>query len=731
MGRREDMVKKAHSLMYDLPRIRNIGIVAHIDHGKTTLTDNLIYGAGLLAEELAGKAVVMDSYILEAQRGITILAGNVSLVYSYGGHDYLINLIDTPGHVDFGGQVTRAMRAIDGAVVVVDAVEGTMPQTETVIRQALKEKVKPVLFINKVDRLINELQINAEEMQNRFIRIIGKVNVLIKRFAAPEFKESWQVSVNEGTVAFGSAYNNWAISFPYMQKTGMTFKDIYNGCKEEKQKELAKKLPAFQVILEMVIKHLPDPAFAQKIRIPHIWKGDLNSDIAKSMIGCNKDGKLAIMITSMKVDPHAGEIATGRIYSGTARKGVKVYLINSIKESVLQQVGVYMSKTDRIQVEDVPAGNIAAIVGLREAYAGETVAEDKIEPFEAIKHYSEPVVTKSVEAKNPKDLPKLIEVLREIAKEDPTVVITINEETGEHLISGMGELHLEILEYMISHDKKLEIETSQPIVVYRESVFGKSPEVEGKSPNRHNKFYITVEPLEDSAYEAIVLGEVPEGRPKDIKTIAQRLKAKGMDYDEAKRIWEIYNRNVFIDASKGVQYLNEAKELILQGFKEAMDAGPLCQEKCTKLKIKLIDASLHEDSVHRGPAQVIPATKRSILAAMLMTDVALLEPKQKLFISVPQEYMGAVTNDVQGRRGQILEMNQEEDVLAVVSKVPVAEMFGFAAGIRSATQGRALWTTEYLGYERLPKQLQSDIVRKIRERKGLKVEVPTPNDFLE
>jgi elongation factor 2 len=731
MGRKGQVVEKAHGLMYRLENIRNFGIVAHIDHGKTTLTDNLIYGGGLMSEELAGKEVVMDSYILEYERGITILAGNISLVYDYNGKDYLVNLIDTPGHVDFGGQVTRAMRAIDGAIVVICAVEGVMPQTETVIRQALKERVRPVLFINKVDRLINELQVTPEQMQERFAKIITKVNSLIKKFAPEEFKEKWQVDVEGGTVAFGSAYSNWAISYPFMQETKLSFKDIYDHCKQEKQKELAKKLPCYKIILDMVINHLPNPLTAQKYRIPGIWHGDLDSQAAKDMMNCNRDGKLVIMVTGMKVDPHAGEIATGRVFSGSAKKGIKVFLINKMMDATLQQIGVYMSKTERFQVEDVPAGNIAAITGLRDAYAGETVAEDRIEPFEAITHYSEPVITKSVEAKSPKDLPKLIEALRQIGKEDPTVKVQINEETGEHLISGMGELHLEIIEYMIQHDKKVEIETSKPIVVYRETVMKESPEVEGKSPNRHNKFYLVAEPMEERVYEGLMSGEIPEGRPKDIKTLAKRLEDRGMDHNEAKKIWEIYNRCAFIDMTKGAQYLNEAKDLILQGFEEAMDAGPIAQEKCTKLKIKLMDVKLHEDAVHRGPAQVIPAVKRAILAAMLYGDAVLLEPKQKLFISVSQEYMGAVSNDIQGRRGQILELTQEEDLLSIVSKVPIAEMFGFAAGIRSATQGRALWTTEYLGYERLPKEMQNQIVRNVRERKGLKAESPTPNDFLE
>jgi len=731
MGRREQMAEKAHEIMYYPEKIRNLGIVAHIDHGKTTLSDNLIFGAGLMSEELTGKACEMDSYELEAERGITIFSANISMVYNYEkeNKEYLINLIDTPGHVDFGGGVTRAMRAVDGAIVVACAVEGVMPQTETVLRQALKEKVKPVLYINKVDRLLNELQVGPEELQNRMIKIIAKVNELIKKYAIGDLKEKWQVKVQDGSVAFGSAYNNWAISIPYMKKTGIGFKEIYEHCKDEKQKELSKKIPGYQIILDMVVKHLPSPQEAQKYRIPHIWQGEPESEIGKAMANCSKDGKPVIMVTSISTDPHAGEIATARIYSGTIKKGLKLNLINSLKEGTIQQVALYMN-AGRIQLTDIPAGNIAAISGLKEAFAGETAAEEKIEPFESIKHYSEPVITKSVEAKNPKDLPKLIEALRQLAKEDPTVKVEINEETGEHLLSGMGELHLEILEHVLRKDKKVEIETSPPIIVYRESVGTLGSEVEGKSPNKHNKFYITAEPLSDEIFNAIKEGQIQEGKIRDAKKLTEKLRELGMEKNEAKKVWYIQNGCILIDVTKGIQNLHETKELVIQGFQEAVNSGPLAREKCSKVQIKLHDAKLHEDAVHRGPSQVIPAFKRAVLAAILKADASLLEPKQKLFISVPQEYMGAVSNDVQGRRGQVLEMNQEEDALAITSKVPVAEMFGFAASIRSATQGRSVWTTEYLGYEKLPKNMQPEIIKKIRQRKGLKETIPTAEDFM-
>ena len=292
MGRKEDNIKKATEVMHILPQIRNLCIAAHIDHGKTTLSDNLIAGAGMMSEDLAGKSRVLDFDEQESARGITINAASASMVHGVDGTDYLINLIDTPGHVDFGGDVTRAMRAVDGCFILACAVEGPMPQTETVVRQALKEKVKPVLFINKVDRLINELQVTPEDMMERFQETIRKVNKLIRQFAPEEFKKSWQVDVASGTVAFGSAYHNWGITVPFMQKTGINFKDIFEYCNNEQQRELSRKAPVHEVLLDMAVTKLPGPVEAQAYRIPNIWNGDLDTPIGKAMMNCDPDACL-------------------------------------------------------------------------------------------------------------------------------------------------------------------------------------------------------------------------------------------------------------------------------------------------------------------------------------------------------------------------------------------------------------------------------------------------------
>ncbi len=672
------MIAKIKELMYEPDQIRNIGICAHIDHGKTTLSDNLLAGAGMISEELAGDQRFLDFDEQEQARGITIDAANVSMVHDYKEKEYLINLIDTPGHVDFGGDVTRAMRAVDGAVVVVCAVEGIMPQTETVFRQALKENVKPVLFINKVDRLINELKLEPEELQNRFIKIFMEANKLIKNMAPEDKKDEWALDFTNGSVAFGSAYHNWAINVPTMQETGVNFKDIIDYCNAENEKELAQKVPLSDVLLGMVVEHLPSPKEAQVYRVPNIWDGDPDSPAGKGMVETSPDGPLAVMVTNVSVDKHAGEIATGRVYGGAIEKGTEVYLVGSHGKSRVQQVGVYFGP-ERVNV-----------------------------------------VTVAVEAKNTKDLPKLIEVLRQVGKEDPTVKIDINEETGEHLVSGMGELHLEVIGYRIG-EKGVDITTSEPIVVYRETVRQLSPQVEGKSPNKHNRFYITVEPLEQSIFDAIQDGDLKEGRVKG-KEAANDFMEYGLEKEEARRVWAVHNRSLFLNMTRGIQYLDEVKELLLEGFESTLESGPLGEEICMGLKFKLHDAKLHEDAVHRGPAQVLPAIRNAILGSMTLAEPSLLEPMQKVVIDTPNDYMGACTREIQNRRGQIVDMGQEGDMARIESKVPVAEMFGFAGDIRSAAEGRCLWSTEIAGFEPLPREMQAQIVREIRQRKGLSPE---------
>ncbi|HEQ78711.1 MAG TPA: elongation factor EF-2, partial [Euryarchaeota archaeon] len=565
-----------------------------------------------------------------------------------------------------------------------------------------------------------------EQMQEKFMKIIAEVDRLIKKNCPPEYRKEWSLNVEGGSVAFGSAYHNWAISVPFMKKTGISFKDIFDFCAQGEQKTLAKKSPIHQVLLDMTIEHLPNPLEAQKRRIPKIWRGEDDSPVGKAMINCDPKGDVTFMVTKIIMDPHAGEVAVGRLFSGSVKRGQELYVIGMPNKQRAQLVSLSVGP-DRIPVESMGAGNIANVSGLRDAIAGSTVSNSPdLQPFERILHYSEPVVTVAIEAKSTKDLPKLVEVLRSIAKADPSIVVDINQETGESLMSGMGELHLEITQYRIEKEHGVPIKASPPIVVYRECVDKLGGPFEGKSPNKHNRFYLTVEPLEEKVLKAILTGDITsELRIKKNKETDAILQEGGWSKEEIKGLKAVHNGCVLIDSTKGIQYLHETMELIVQSFAEAMNGSPLAREKAMGIKVKLHDAKLHEDNIHRGPAQVIPAVRSSIFGAMCVAGRILLEPMQKVFIQVPDDHMGSATSELQTRRGTILDMGSEGDQATIDAVAPVAEMFGFAGAIRGATSGRAIWSTENSGYQKVPRELQDNIVKQIRTRKGLN---PEPQD---
>jgi len=716
-----DNTDKVKELQNDPTHIRNIAICAHIDHGKTTFSDNLLAGAGMMSEDLAGKARTLDFHDDETERGITIDSASVSMVHEVDGQEYLINLIDTPGHVDFGGDVTRAMRAVDGAIVLSCASEGIMPQTETVLRQALKERVRPILFINKVDRLIREVKLTPEEMQKRFIGIINSVNALIAEIAEPEYKQKWQVNVADGTVAFGSAFHNWALSIPYMQEKKISFKEVIDAYEAggEEYKVLAKKAPIHEVVLGMVVNNHPDPVTAQAYRIPKIWHGDLESEAGKDFMSCNIKGEVAFVPIKIVVDPHAGEVAAGRLFGGTIKQGDELYM-NIAKTKVrAQQVSIYKGAS-RLQLDEVVAGNIVGIVGLRDVVVGETVSVNPIEPFEAISHLFEPVVTKSISANRTADLPKLIEILRQVGKEDPSLRIEINEETGESLMSGMGELHLEIIENRIKSEKGLEITMGPPIIVYRESVAKKSDIAVGRSPNKHNDFFVIVEPLEENIIEAIANGTLPIGRiKKKDKALDETLVGLGITRDEAQQYRHIYKGSVFQDRTKGIVQVGEVIELLLDAFEQVMDAGPLAREPCHKMKVSVVDMKLHEDAIHRGPAQVYPAVRDAIKEGFAKAVPVIFEPVQVHQIEAPTNFMGAVTSLVSTKRGQLIDVEQDETGVTVRAEIPVSEMIGWTSDLRSATEGRGVSSLVSQTFKKLPTDNQVKVIKQIRERKGL------------
>jgi elongation factor 2 len=730
----EEIVK----LMNNTERIRNTSIIAHVDHGKTTLSDSLLAAAGIISEQVAGQKLFLDSWELEQKRQMTVFASNISLVHTFKGVDYLINLIDTPGHIDFSGNVTRSLRAVDGALVVVDAVEGPMTQTETVLMQALRERVKPILFINKVDRLIRELKLTPEEIQKKFARIITRINSIIEKYAPPEHKKDWQVKVEDGRVAFGSALHKWGLNLPHMKAKGVTFKDIieaYTGEPEEigrKVEALSKRIPVYEPVLDMFCEHLPSPLEAQPYRQSQIWPGDPNSPVGKAMAKVDPNGPLLMCITFIEVDPHSGVVAIGRVFSGTVEKGKTVRLVTSRQKGSIQQVYMSMA-TDRVIVEKIPAGNIAALSGLPSIHVGETIAEEGVEtaPFEALKYVSDPVVTVAVEPEDVKDLPLFDKVIHKLTLEDPNLHFKIDKESGQYLLSGMGELHLEVTAYRMQ-EAGLKVRMSKPIVIYRETISRdyKGPPVMGKSPNKHNRLWVTVERLQPEVIEAIKTGKINEMQSRDER---QKILMKefGWSTEDARNVIAIEGTNVLVNRIKGRQYVEEVLDHVRSGFRDAVTTGVLAKEPMYGLKVNLEDILIHEDPVHRGPAQILPMTWRPIWGAFLLSEPKLLEPILSFECKVPNDFVSPVITLLQKRRGKILDMINEEDMVIVKAELPVAESFGIADELRSSTQGRAFWATQFSRWAPVPESMQAEVIRQIRERKGLPPTPPRPEEFCE
>jgi len=710
-------------------QIRNFGVIAHVDHGKTTMSDSLLAYSGIIAPSAAGSALAMDFDKEEQQRGITIYQANVTLHFTKNDKEYVINMIDTPGHVDFSGRVIRSLRAIDGAVVVCDAVEGIMTQTETVTRMALEERVRPVLFINKVDRLIKELRLTPEKMQEQLANVVANFNQLVETYAEPEYRDKWKVSIQDASVTFGSAKDRWAINVDLMKERGITFKDVIDAYGGKKVEDLVEKAPLADAVLGMVVKHHPAPHEAVRYRIPQIWKGDLDSDVGKALLACSDDGPTIMMIVNMVLDKAAGPVAIGRLFSGTVKDGQTISIIDAKRDGRIQSVNFFMGN-QREQVGELGAGNIPALLGLTEARAGNTISTVKDIPmFEGVKYVSEPVVQVAVEPKHPKDLPKLVEVLKQLTIEDPNLIVKIDEESGETIVAGMGVLHLDVATHRIE-DAGVDIVTSEPLINYRETVRSGCEPIMAKSPNRHNKIFMRVEPLEPEIAQMLRTGEISD--MKDKKVVSDLLKGAGWDTDTIKRVMRFDSRgNVLINGTKGVQFVQESTDSINSGFDEVMKEGPLCREQMRDCKFIFTHFVPHEDTAHRGLSQLGPASRRACAGALLTAGTTVLEPMLAIEVRVPTDVVGNVATVLSGKRGKVLDMAQKGASSIVTGEIPASETFTLSEEMRGQTAGRATWNTSFKAWTEVPKSMLSGAIADIRKRKGLPPDPPQASEFID
>jgi len=717
-------------------QIRNISITAHIDHGKTTLTDHLLAEAGLLAQSIAGEARALDYLPEEQRRGITIKTANISLVHETHGAAYLINLIDTPGHVDFTGKTTQALRATDGTIIVIDAVEEIMPQTETVTKQALEERVKPILFINKIDRLITELKLSPKQIENKLTHIITDFNNLIELHAEPDYAQKWKIDAKHGNVAFGSALHKWAFTLETAQQQSIRFTDIINTYRNHAYKKLETLLLIHRTILDIAVRHLPSPKEAQEYRIPRIWKGNLSSPVGQAMLNCTDTGPATIYITNAQTDPKNGLIATGRLYSGQIKPGAPVYLVNAQKILTIQQAAIYMSQY-RQPVDKITAGNIAAITGSDTIHTGETIVDlehkDAMVPFEPIRNPTEPVITVGIEPKQPKNLPRLIQALQCLAIEDQNITVTINKETGEYQLSGIGQLHLEIALKNLkdSSGQIIDINTPKPTVNYRETITKTGTMVHAKSPSKLNKITVQVQPLDQKTIDLIDDGSLTDQMNQ--QQIAETLRTEAdWPREQAENVWAVEtHRNILVNLAEQSEPLIEARDTIILGFKWACQNGPLSGEPMRGIKATIIDVQLDPDPQNRDSTQIMPATSRATLGSILTAKPVLLQPMCKIVVTAPPQHVGQVTTIITKKEGKIQTVEPKGPTTVITGFIPVAGTFNLTNEIRTATSGGAFWQATFDLWERVSQDKAAVIIQETRKKRGLPAQIPNADKFID
>ncbi|MBD3227782.1 MAG: hypothetical protein GF329_06300 [Candidatus Lokiarchaeota archaeon] len=753
----EKMIK-THPL--DLRRI--FSIVAHIDHGKSTACDYLMSRAGLMSRELDGQRRLTDSDEEEQERGITIFTSVVLLNYDYEDKTYLLEINDTPGHISFTGEVSRALRGSDGAVILVDALEGVMTQTITNIQLAIGDEwCKPVLFINKVDRLIMEKKLPPDKITSRFGEIIAEVNRHIENATPKPFKGKWKVDASKGQVVFGSAKDGWAFTIPQLQEKGWTaniiiekYKDVLETDNKEPIFWLKKQLPLDEALLEVIINHLPSPIEAQKYRMYKLWSGDIKKGLdiedpesikddreaytAYSLINIDKNGPLLGMITKIFIHPKSKRpTLIGRVWSGSIHQGDNIYLLNSKKTARIRRLGV-MEIDSLLPVDEVPAGNLFAMELPEMIPAGETFIriddKDKIEGFEEIVYASDPVVSRSIKPVDPQDLGKLGDVVGKWVMADPTAGFRKDEESGEYILSGIDPLQIEILVERIEDEVPIKIGT--PITVYHEAPTRKSFEVRTKCTEGHNKLRLFIEPLKEKTIKLIRTGKIKEYQDEKVRA---RILREQVDWDKklARRIWAIQENNILVNGSRGVQRLDRIKSYLVSTFRDFCFGGSLAKEPVMGIKCIITDATVHEDTTHTRGGQIFVMMFSALNIAFLNTNPALFEPILRIDIKVPANFQGSIMTIINQHRGRINNIKQIGESVEISGEIPTSEAVkaeggvGLADEIRSATEGRAIFGYQFLKFKMLPKSLQYETIinirtRKRREGKEISEDLPTP-----
>ena len=680
-----------------LEKTRNIGIAAHIDAGKTTTTERILFYSGMVHKmgEVHEGTAVTDWMEQERERGITITAAAITTSWK----DYKINIIDTPGHVDFTIEVERSMRVLDGVIAVFCSVGGVQPQSETVWRQADRYKVPRIVFVNKMDRMganfykvygqiRDRMRANAVPIQipigseENFRGIVDLVQMKAYIYNNNTGTDIEEVEIPDEVKELAAEYRtkliesvaetNDALTEKYLEGEELTEAEIraalrtgtISGTIVPMLCGSAFKNKGVQLLLDAVIDYLPSP-----VEVPPIQGLLPNGDTAERF--ADDSAPLSALAFKIMADPY-GRLTFVRVYSGILKKGT--YVLNSTKDKKERVSRLIVLKADdRIEVEELRAGDLGAALGLKDTFTGDTLCEDGAPVILESLFIPEPVISVAVEPKTKQDMEKLSKALQSLSEEDPTFRVNVDPETNQTVIAGMGELHLEILVDRMLREFKVEANVGQPQVAYRETI-RKAVRAEGKfirqsgGKGQYGHVVIELEPTEvGTGFEfvsKIVGGTVPK------------------------------------------EYIGPAE----QGMKEACESGIVAGYPVIDLKATMVDGSFHDVDSSEMAFKI--AGSMAIKEAVMKASPVLLEPMMKVEVEVPEDYIGNVIGDLNSRRGQIEGQETDQGIAKVSVKVPLAEMFGYATDIRSKTQGRGIFTMEFSHYEEVPRNVAEAIIAK-------------------
>ncbi len=693
----------AHLRQYPLSRTRNIGIMAHIDAGKTTLTERILYYTGKTYKlgEVHEGAAVMDWMEQEQERGITI----TSAATTAGWRDHWINIIDTPGHVDFTVEVERSLRVLDGAVAVFDAVAGVEPQSETVWRQADRYKVPRICFINKMDRVGADFYAAVNSIRERLDG--NPVPVQLPIGAESEFEGVIDLVEMKAHIWRGDDGKHWeTVEIPeqYKGQAREWEGKLLEACADVDEKLLEKFLEEIEIspsevhsavrtatlerhftpvlcgsafknkgvqpLLDAVVHYLPSPADLPPME--GFKPGDEDIVLERAADDTEPFTALAFKIMS---DPHVGKLTYFRVYAGQASKGDQIYNVSASKRERLGRL-LRMHANHREDLETIHTGDIVAAVGLKMTTTGDTLS-DSAHPIQLESMtFPAPVISVAIEPKTKSDQDKLGDALHRLSEEDPTFLVRTDEETGQTIIAGMGELHLEVLVDRLIREFRVGANVGRPQVAYRETIKGPVSKVTAKYVRQSGG---------KGQYGHVVINLEPTG--------------PGGGYE-------------FVDQIKGGNVPREYIPSVDTGIEEALDQGILAGYPLVDVRAVLTDGSSHE--VDSSEIAFRIAGSMALQEAAKKAGVKLLEPVMEVEIVTPEEYMGDVIGDLSSRRGKIDEMGQRGNARVVNAQVPLAEMFGYATDLRSRTQGRATYTMQFHSYQDVPEAIAQEIVARVR-----------------